>query len=68
MRFHGHLDGLLDDVVAILICEVVLERPGFHDFGDHLAANVRTCALQALLDNVRGELFLAQSEQRTEQL
>ena len=62
MRFHGHLYGLLDHVVAVLVRKVVLERPSLHDLGNHLAADVGTRALQALLDDVRGELFLAQRE------
>ena len=56
----------MDDVVAVLISKVILERLGLHDLGNHLAANFLSCTLQALLDNVRGELILAQSEQRAE--
>ena len=67
-RLNRHLDSLLDHIITILVGEVLLKRPRLHDFCDHLASNIGTRALKALLDDIGGEFFLAESEQRTKQL
>jgi len=58
-----HLDSLLDDIVAVLVCQVAAEGICLHDLVDHLGANVLIGALKALLDHIRREFLLAQIEE-----
>ena len=51
-RLSCDLNGLLDNIVSILVCQVVLKRVSLHNFSDHLAADFGTRALQALFDHV----------------
>lgn len=66
--FNGHLQGLLNHIVAILIGKKLNKVVCLHDFCDHQCLDVIACLLKALLNHVRRKLLAAQSEETAKQL
>ena len=62
VRLKGHLKGFLDHIVTILVQQELVEGVCREDFKDHSLFDLRAVVLEALLDHVGRELFLAKNE------
>jgi hypothetical protein len=68
VRLPAVLHHKLDHIVAILVQQELVEGVCRQDFEDHGLLDLRAVMLEALLDHVGRELFLAKNEKRAEEL
>lgn len=64
---HSHGERFLDDVVAVLVEEEVVEGVSGQDLPDHGLLHFVAVVFQALLNHVGGKLLFAQGKQRSQQ-
>lgn len=63
-----HLKRFLDHIVAILVEQELVEGVCREDFKDHGFLDLRAVVLEALLDHIGREFFLAKNEKRAQEL
>ena len=68
VRLKGHLKRFLDHIVAILVKQELVEGVCREDFEDHGLLDLWAVVLEALLDHIGRELFLAKNEKRAQEL